>query len=767
MAKFTVDTKLFRELGELLVGRESTALVELIKNSYDADATRVRIHGVELESDRGSIIVEDDGLGMTAEDFTKGFLTIAGRTKVAGDRHSLVFGRRFTGEKGVGRLAAHKLARVLNVTSHKAANSKRDRLTGFPGGSGVRAKIDWDAVEDLETLDEVEASDAVVVDVLAGPGQAGTELHLSGLRKAWTAPDLTRFYEEVATLVPPTSLTAPLPRTVVAKPLLFESPKVRDVRTGDPGFTIEYSGAFNEMDRLLPAGPESAAWVIEVNCSAQSREVEISVNPTASFRSAFANAQGFTSKGSIPQTDEHGREIGLVDFQARIFEREQGAWPREYRSVRVYLEGFRVLPYGDRNDDWLELDRDYRSRGRGELGRLRRFARWRVPEFVDDRENLVLKGNNAYFGAVFFTRDGAENLKILANREGFLPSPTWDFVVDTLRHAIGIQVRTRYAATQEAKAAREIDRTSRRSAASRANENTSPVAFLSRELQREALQGLRQARAYMAEGHVKQAQAVLQTTETHVERSVALAEEGASEAVMYRVLASLGLEQAAFVHEILNLTHTAQTIVRALDRAARTPGLASQTQETLKAIAGEARSLVEHLKRNGVYLADMIDAESRQRRSRFSLRARFDNVASFFAQAAEGRSVTIENEIPATLLSPPLFPAEASALFSNLLSNAIKFAGSPGTVLVTGVQDDDWVTVRVENSGASVDLSKSSVWFEPFRSTTHEVDHVLGRGMGLGLTVSRSLMDEYGGEITFVPPSDGFATAVELKWPRR
>ena len=42
---FTVDTKFFRELGELLVGRDSTAWVELIKNAYDADATLVRAHG--------------------------------------------------------------------------------------------------------------------------------------------------------------------------------------------------------------------------------------------------------------------------------------------------------------------------------------------------------------------------------------------------------------------------------------------------------------------------------------------------------------------------------------------------------------------------------------------------------------------------------------------------------------------------------------------------------------------------------------------------
>ena len=76
--KFSVDTHLFRELGELLVGRDSTALVELIKNAYDADATQVDVYGERLEDRvRGQIVIRDNGLGMTREQFEKGFLRIA------------------------------------------------------------------------------------------------------------------------------------------------------------------------------------------------------------------------------------------------------------------------------------------------------------------------------------------------------------------------------------------------------------------------------------------------------------------------------------------------------------------------------------------------------------------------------------------------------------------------------------------------------------------------------------------------------------------
>src|SRR5712692_5941592 len=97
---FTVDTHLFRELGDLLVGRNSTALVELLKNAYDADATHVVVDGRNLkDSDRGLITIADDGIGMSFDQFRTGFLRIASRLKEDGERRSPRFKRRYTGAK--------------------------------------------------------------------------------------------------------------------------------------------------------------------------------------------------------------------------------------------------------------------------------------------------------------------------------------------------------------------------------------------------------------------------------------------------------------------------------------------------------------------------------------------------------------------------------------------------------------------------------------------------------------------------------------------
>ncbi|HYG98711.1 MAG TPA: ATP-binding protein, partial [Terriglobales bacterium] len=155
MSKFTVDTHLFRELGELLVGRDSTALLELIKNAYDADATELTVSGDQLSSiSSGSIRIIDNGNGMTREEFENGFLRIASRIKEEGERRSPRLHRRYTGAKGIGRLAAHKLARLLTVesVSYRKTDSK-----------GVKAVIDWDKIETFSTLDEIGDSNAVLV----------------------------------------------------------------------------------------------------------------------------------------------------------------------------------------------------------------------------------------------------------------------------------------------------------------------------------------------------------------------------------------------------------------------------------------------------------------------------------------------------------------------------------------------------------------------------------------------------------------------------
>src|SRR5262249_24405652 len=122
-------------------------------------------------------------------------------------------------------------------------------------------------------------------------------------------------------------------------------------------------------------------------------------------------------------------------FQARILlregtlraSREEQAWASQASGVRVFMEGFRVLPYGEPRNDWLSLDLDYsrRSRSLVLLDDDAMSKAWTADEREPDWPLSVLY-NRSYFGAVFLTQARASSLKMLVNREGFVPDVAFD-----------------------------------------------------------------------------------------------------------------------------------------------------------------------------------------------------------------------------------------------------------------------------------------------------------------------------------------------------
>jgi signal transduction histidine kinase len=172
------------------------------------------------------------------------------------------------------------------------------------------------------------------------------------------------------------------------------------------------------------------------------------------------------------------------------------------------------------------------------------------------------------------------------------------------------------------------------------------------------------------------------------------------------------------------------------------------------------------IERQASYLVDIASTDARRRRTRQALAERFDSAGQLVSLAAERRGVRISNQIPLEILSPPMFPAELTAIFSNLLTNAIKAAGDGKSIRARGEnRGDHGVAVIVENTGEAVDLADSERWFRPFESSTADVDSSVGYGMGLGLPITRDILEQSGASIKFVEPADGFATAVEVVFP--
>ncbi|WP_347251128.1 ATP-binding protein, partial [Zoogloea sp.] len=113
-----------RTIGDQLISGPEAALIELVKNAYDADSPNVRITITppspgEHWHDHGKVIVEDRGHGMTADDLVTKWFEPATTDKL--DRPSSPKGRTMLGAKGVGRFAAARLGDklLLETTSRQ------------------------------------------------------------------------------------------------------------------------------------------------------------------------------------------------------------------------------------------------------------------------------------------------------------------------------------------------------------------------------------------------------------------------------------------------------------------------------------------------------------------------------------------------------------------------------------------------------------------------------------------------------------------------
>jgi len=146
-ASFRVHASLIYKLGESLIADEITALSELIKNAYDADAT---FCSLSINSDyveemdgkecKGYIELSDNGCGMNLNTIVNGWLTLSNSPKKKMKKEQKTtpkYHRYPLGDKGLGRLSVQKLGRYMQMNS-KAADSDVEYIVIIPWGDFLK-----------------------------------------------------------------------------------------------------------------------------------------------------------------------------------------------------------------------------------------------------------------------------------------------------------------------------------------------------------------------------------------------------------------------------------------------------------------------------------------------------------------------------------------------------------------------------------------------------------------------------------------------------
>lgn len=325
---FTVDAELLRELGEHLVGKPYIALAELVKNSYDADATKVTI---ELDPEKDRITVSDNGHGMDFTEF-KNFWMRIGSVHKTRLRISRRFKRPLTGSKGIGRLAVQFLAEELDLCTVSEKDLSRK----------LESHVKWK--EAVSAGDLTKATAGYNIEISKEGFEQRTSIVLTGLNHKWNSDLIKGLAREIWWLQPPfRSPLATRKDPEKAFEIKFVSPEKDIIET----FNRQIRAIFDIWYAKLVGKNENGKVTLSLEFAG---EDPIIMN--YSIDDCELKGGGFEIRTyHLTYRQPHGIKVG-----------EAREYLNEFGGVHVYDGGFHLPYYGDRKNDWLRIEFDHSHR---------------------------------------------------------------------------------------------------------------------------------------------------------------------------------------------------------------------------------------------------------------------------------------------------------------------------------------------------------------------------------------------------------------------
>ncbi|MGB6153693.1 MAG: ATP-binding protein, partial [Pricia sp.] len=384
---FKAKSHILSLLGDELIGSDSLAIFELVKNSYDADAEQVKITFENLNTADQKIIVEDDGQGMTYDKIKDVWLTIGTDFKRGRNRKvSEIFERVSFGNKGVGRLAVHKLAKVAHLETQAVGEKFSHNLT-----------IDWqELISSKEFIQELE------VKINKGPSLFekgyGTKITLSNLTtQNWTKKSLRDLVRKIENIKNPFAEFPDFDVEINCND--HHQQWIEEVKTSNEilddslyQFDFEITPRLNEDNELIEEDFALVKWNYRFNPPKQtnvSRNTKSSEDITKEAKAnvlpigeIFKDIDGETHFNKFLRNQDLNK-IGTIKGKFFVFNQNSSIlkmrfggqingvknYIKENSGVRIYRDDIRVYNYGESFDDWLSLDLDKIQRAGDHFGK--------------------------------------------------------------------------------------------------------------------------------------------------------------------------------------------------------------------------------------------------------------------------------------------------------------------------------------------------------------------------------------------------------------
>ena len=324
MVTFRFAPDILRRLGEELNPSLEHGVIELVKNSRDADARHCEVRLARVTAPGGTIRVSDDGDGMTADELVESFLLLGRSSKVGHGRTRR--GRVLTGSKGLGRLAALRAGRFAVIETRPKTEPDTEH----------RIVLNW---SDFDNVLAIEDVDIDIETTSRDPGKThGTDIDVHGLRGRLGRREVKRLARALLLLADPFDDDPSDFRTMLA------------------------TREFKDLEALVRKKYfEAAEYRLKAHASNDGRAVATVSDWRGEtlYEAEHSRLRGRDEPYRCPSVRF---ELWAFILNAKTFQTRNASlgdvrdWLAEFGGVMLYVNGIRVPPYGDPGNDWLDLN---------------------------------------------------------------------------------------------------------------------------------------------------------------------------------------------------------------------------------------------------------------------------------------------------------------------------------------------------------------------------------------------------------------------------
>lgn len=360
--QFKISSALKNIIGSDLISDDFIAVFELVKNAYDAHATKVEITFDHIYSDNAKIIIKDNGKGMNYDDLNNKWLFVAYSAKKEGTeeesydyRDKIKVKRAYAGAKGIGRFSCDRLGGELYLETIKdETNSKVETLL-----------TQWDKFEG--DIKEEFVNISVLHETIPKSNyniEYGTVLEITKLKSIWNREKILDLKDSLARLINPNNINN---EDNFEIQIIAEEELLRDNEQKEKNLIqVEHDKSPLDIEQVdyfrIVNTPKIKNLVFET-LKIKTTKIISKVLDKDNKKIETSLIEGGKLVYKIIEENKYENlhnvecELYYLNRSAKVnFFKKMGVHSVEYGHIFVYKNGLRIYPYGDRNEDPLRMD---------------------------------------------------------------------------------------------------------------------------------------------------------------------------------------------------------------------------------------------------------------------------------------------------------------------------------------------------------------------------------------------------------------------------